>query len=302
MPFRIRPDFDFTDQFRRVATDQLERAITVLEQRPDGAHAAVHGFRKNVKRLRSLYRLVAKEAPDFQKRQNARLRDAAKSLSSIRDAAALIGTAEYLQKGARGDAESEALSRIVTILQSRRDWMVEAESGLEQKLHDTAVSLKDAITAVDKVSFKSNQRRNARMLAKSWQRTLRRARTALDACRDTAAVEDFHELRKRTYDYRLYHALLRNLWPAAMKAKQDAAKDLAERLGHVNDLSVLSQLVEAEPQLFTRNEDLAHLLDAIIFRQQEERQSALADAGRVFADKPQDEANRIEALWLLSPN
>lgn len=140
------------------------------------------------------------------------------------------------------------------------------------------------------------------MLAKSWQRTLRRARTALDACRDTAAVEDFHELRKRTYDYRIYHTLLRNLWPAAMKAKQDAAKDLAERLGHVNDLSVLSQLVEAEPQLFTRNEDLAHLLDAIIFRQQEERQSALADAGRVFADKPQREANRIEALWLLSQN
>ncbi|MBB4275818.1 CHAD domain-containing protein [Rhizobium mongolense] len=98
-----------------------------------------------MKRLRSLYRLVAKEVPDFQKRQNARLRDTAKSLSSIRDAAALIGTAEYLQKGARGDAESEALSRIVTILQTRRDWMAQAESGLEQKLHDTAVSLKDAI-------------------------------------------------------------------------------------------------------------------------------------------------------------
>ncbi|APO76334.1 CHAD domain-containing protein [Rhizobium etli 8C-3] len=302
MPFRIRPDFDFTDEFRRVATEQLERAIAVLEERPGGAHEAVHAFRKNVKRLRSLYRLVAKEVPDFQKRQNARLRETAKSLSSIRDATALIGTAEYLQKGARGNAESEALMRIVTILQARRDWMAEAESGLEQKLHETAVSLKDAIGEVERVSFKNKRSRNARMLANSWKRTSQRARTAFDACRDTAATEDFHELRKRTYDYRLYHALLRNLWPAAMKAKQDAATDLAERLGRVNDLSVLSQLVEAEPQLFTRNEDLAHLLDAIIFRQQEERQTALQEAGRIFADKPQHEASRIEALWLLSRN
>ncbi|TCU15860.1 CHAD domain-containing protein [Rhizobium sullae] len=298
MPFRIRPDADFTDEFRRVATEQLERAIAVLEKRPDGADEAVHDFRKNLKRLRSLYRLVAKEVPDFQKRENARLRDIAKSLSAIRDAAALIGTAEYLQKGARSDAESEALSRIVAVLEARRDWMAKAESGLEQKLHETAVTLKDAIAALDEVSFKNSHRRNARMLAKGWQRTLRGARAALTACHDTALAEDFHELRKRTYDYRLYHALLRNLWPAAMKAKHDDAEELAEQLGRMNDLSVLSQLVEAEPQLFTRNEDLAHLLDAIIFRQQEERQSALASAERVFADKPRREASRIEALWL----
>ncbi|NKM92102.1 MULTISPECIES: CHAD domain-containing protein [Rhizobium] len=300
MAYRIRPDADFTKAFRSVATEQLERAVTFLEERPDGAHEAIHSFRKNLKRLRSLYRLVARAVPDFQAQENARLRDAARSLSAIRDAAALIGTAEYLQHAARGKEESEALGRIVTILEGRRDWMAQAESGLEQRLAETSDVLKEAIAALDAVSFDGGHRKNARMLAKSWHRTARKAKTALAACHGEASADDFHDLRKRSYDYRLYHALLRDVWPGAMKAKRDAAKELVEDLGHIHDLTVLSALVEAEPQLFTRNDDLAHLLDIIIFRQQEDRRQALVKAEAVFADDADEEAERIELLWVMA--
>ncbi|MBX4938232.1 CHAD domain-containing protein [Rhizobium binae] len=302
MAYRIRPEADFTDEFRSVATEQLDHAIRVLEERPDGAHEAIHSFRKNLKRLRSLYRLVRREVSDFQAHENTRLRDVAASLSAIRDANALIGTAQYLQKTARGKEESEALGRIVTILEGRRDWMSEAESGLEQRLVETSGALKEATAALDEVSFDSSHRKNARMLAKSWRRTARKATAALAACHGQASADDFHELRKRTYDYRLYHALLRDVWPGAMKTKRDAAEDLVEDLGHVHDLAVLSELVEAEPQLFTRNDDLTHLLDAIIFRQQEERRRALVKAEAVFADDPDEEAERIELLWLAARN
>ncbi|NZD64338.1 CHAD domain-containing protein [Rhizobium sp. WYCCWR 11290] len=300
MAYRIRPDADFTESFRSVATEQLERSVTVLEERPDGAHEAIHSFRKNLKRLRSLYRLVARDVPDFRAQENTRLRDAARSLSAIRDAAALIGTAQYLQHAARGKEESEALGRIVTILEGRRDWMAEAESGLEQRLTETSDVLKEAIAALDAVSFDGGHRKNARMLAKSWRRTARKAKTALAACHGEASADDFHDLRKRTYDYRLYHALLRDVWPGAMKAKRDAAKELVEDLGHIHDLTVLSELVEAEPQLFTRNDDLAHLLDIIIFRQQEDRRQALVKAEAVFADDADEEAQRIELLWVMA--
>ncbi|NKM45613.1 CHAD domain-containing protein [Rhizobium leguminosarum bv. viciae] len=300
MAYRIRPDADFTKAFRSVATEQLERAVTFLEERPDGAHEAIHSFRKNLKRLRSLYRLVAREVPDFQAQENARLRDTARSLSAIRDAAALIGTAEYLQHAARGKEESEALGRIVTILEGRRDWMAQAESGLEQQLAETSDVLKEAISALDAIFFDGGHRKNARMLAKSWRRTARKAKTALAACHGEASADDFHDLRKRTYDYRLYHALLRDVWPGAMKVKRDAAKELVEDLGHIHDLTVLSELVEAEPQLFTRNDDLAHLLDIIIFRQQEDRRQALVKAEAVFADDADEEAERIEFLWVMA--
>jgi CHAD domain-containing protein len=297
MGYRIRPEADFTDEFRSAAEEQLTRAITVLEERPEGAHEAIHAFRKSIKRLRSLYRLVSREVPEFQKQENARLRDTARSLSAIRDAAAIVDTARYLQDNARNPEEAEALGRIVSILEARRDWMSEAESGLEQRLHDAAHALREAIAALDDVVFDKSHRKNARMLARSWRRTAASAREALDACHEDAAAQDFHELRKRTYDYRLYHALLRDLWPSAMKAKRDFAKELVERLGHINDLAVLSDLVEAEPQLFTRNDDLAHLLDAIIFRQQEDRREALLNAETLYGDDPDDEAQRLELLW-----
>lgn len=297
MGYRIRPEADFTEEFRSVATKQLVHAMTVLEERPDGADEAIHSFRKNLKRLRSLYRLVAREVPDFQKRENARLREAARSLSPIRDAAALIGTVEYLQHNARSPDENEALGRIVTILEGRRDWMAKAERGLEQRLTEVAGTLKEAIASLDAITFDGSHRKNARMLAKSWRRTSLKAKAALTACHDEATAEDFHDLRKRTYDYRLYHALLRDVWPGAMKAKNDAAKTLVEDLGHIHDLVVLSELVEAEPQLFTRNDDLTHLLDAIIFRQQQDRREALLKAEIVFSDHPDEEAQRIELLW-----
>lgn len=300
MAYRIRPDADFNREFHSVAKEQLAEAVTVLEERPDGAHEAIHSFRKNLKRLRSLYRLVAHEVPDFQARENERLRDAARSLSPIRDANALVGTAQYLQATAREEEENEALGRIVAILEGRRDWMAEAESGLEQRLVEISDVLNEAIGCLDEVSFAGGHRKNARMLGKSWRRTARKAKAALDACHGEASAGDFHDLRKRTYDYRLYHSLLRDVWPGAMQAKRDAAKELVEDLGHIHDLAVLSKLVEAEPQLFTRNDDLAHLLDAIIFRQQEDRRQALVKAEAVFADDPDEEAERIELLWLTA--
>ena len=302
MGYRIRPEADFTEEFRSVATDQLSRAITVLDERPDGVDEAIHSFRKNLKRLRSLYRLVAREVPDFQKRENARLRETARSLSAIRDAAALIGTVEYLRHTARSPDEHEALGRIITVLEGRRDWMAEAERGLEQRLKEAAGTLKEAIASLDTIAFDGNHRKNARMLGKSWRRTSLKAKAALMACHDEGTAEDFHDLRKRTYDYRLYHTLLSDVWPGAMKAKRDAAKTLVEDLGHIHDLVVLSELVEAEPQLFTRNDDLTHLLDAIIFRQQEDRRQALVKAEAVFADDPDEEAQRIELLWLATGN
>ncbi|KAA0701061.1 CHAD domain-containing protein [Neorhizobium sp. P12A] len=302
MSFRIEPGEAFTLAFRNAAASQLQHAITTLEERPDGSHEAVHAFRKNLKRVRSLYRLVARAAPDFRKRENERLRDAAKELSAIRDATALIGTAKYLRDNARGPEEAEALGRIVAALKTRRDWLAEAESGLDQKLLHTADILREAIAALDDVSFDDSHHKVARMLAKSWRKTMRRAQAAIGDCHGEASAEAFHELRKRTQDYRQYQALLHHAWPSAMKAKRTAGKQLADLLGHVHDLDVLSGLVEAEPQLFSRNDDLAHLLDAIIARQQETRRQALLQAEAVFADDPEAESERIELLWVLVGN
>jgi CHAD domain-containing protein len=302
MPFRIRPDRDFTGEFCNAAIDQLRCAIGTLEEKPDGIHEAIHDFRKNMKRVRSLYRLVARQVPTFRKQENARLRDAAKSLSTMRDAAALIDTTTYLKENARGAEECDALGRIIRALAARRDRMAEVETEIERKLTKTPDILNEAIAALEAIEFKGGHRRHARLIAKGWRKTVRGAQKAIAACHQEASAGAFHTLRKRAQDYRAYHTLLRPLWPAAMKAKYDAASSLVDLLGHVHDLDVLCELVEAEPQHFNNADDLARLLDAIIFRQQEDRQEALIRAKDVFGDGPDEEANRIEVLFVLIGN
>jgi CHAD domain-containing protein len=298
MPFSIRPDRSFKSEFPKVARRQLRHAIDILHERPQGLDHAIHEARKRLKRVRSLYRLVAREMPKFQARENARLRSIANSLSTLRDAAALVETAAYLHDLAHDTDEAEALGRIVVTLGARRDRIAMAQKDPKAMVPDTIAALKKAIRALDDVSLKGGHRRHGRILARGWDDAIRKARKALAACEGHVSAEAFHTLRKRTQDYRAYHVLLNPLWPAAMTAKYTLASGLVELLGRVNDLELLCDLVETEHHHFDNADDLAHLLYAIIFHQQQDRHSALDRAEEIFGDDADDEATRIELLWI----
>ena len=80
--------------------------------------------------------------------------------------------------------------------------------------------------------------------------------------------------------------------------RPDEAKKLVDLLGHEHDLTVLTTLLDHEPDLFGDGEGQSFLLAIIIRRQQELRRQALALADQVFADPARDEAGIIETLWL----
>ena len=112
MPFRIDPKKPFDDEIRRAGLELIDDTVTILRDQPSGSHEAVHDARKRFKRLRALYRLIRKAAPDFGRGENARIRDIARSLAFARDATALVETAEYLEAFARSDVQGEALRSI----------------------------------------------------------------------------------------------------------------------------------------------------------------------------------------------
>ena len=103
---------------------------------------------------------------------------------------------------------------------------------------------------------------------------LKRAGGSTSACKDTTDAHLFHELRKRSQDYRFYLDLLQPLWPSAMHAKRVEVTEVVDLLGHHNDLALLSSLVNEQPDLFGKSEDLAYLLSAVITRQEALRKAA----------------------------
>lgn len=307
MAYRLRPDRPFTQELRSVAQSQLERAIDVLQSQPDGPHQAIHAARKRFKRVRALYRLVGIEAKVLRKAENARIRDMARSLAAVRDASALVETTTYLAAYASSSDEVAALAAAAEALGKRRDHIAKAEHDLPAKLASAVETCREAIAALSGLDLDDRPGKAARRLEKVWKRQLSKAHVALALCSPAPAgvsridcgdsEEAFHGLRKRGQAYWMHLALFSDAWPSAMRAKQAQAKALVDLLGHEHDLSVLSGLIDEDPSVVGNAETAAHLLGAIITRQQALRAEALALAALVFSDRPAREAQSISLLW-----
>ena len=297
MAFRIRPDRPFTAEFRKVARKQLDKAIHFLENQPEGPHEAINDARKKFKRVRALYRLIQPDAKEFRQRENARIRDMAKTLSKVRDATALVETVDYLTSEATSPDEVSALAFASKALLERRDRIASEELDLADKIAAAIRTCREAIDALDELELDDSSRKTSRRLAKAWRKQASRAAADLVTCEEGADAEAFHDLRKVGQTYWMHLALLSDLWPSAMQAKRREAKALVDVLGHEHDLSVLTQVVNENPDLFGDSDTLARLIGAIIARQQDLRQRAIEQARLVFADDASTEAARIALLW-----
>lgn len=297
MAFRIRPSEPFLDEFRRVAGEQLLKAINVLEEQPDGPHAAVHAARKRFKRLRALYRLIEPDAKSFRQAENARIRDMARSLSAMRDATALVETVDYLAGLAVSAEEFAALGFASRALVERRDRIAASEMDLPARIEAAITTCNAAIAALDTLDLPEGNARAAKRVARAWRKQGIKARRALDVCREEPAAEAFHDLRKCGQVAWMHLTLLEDLWPTALQARRRETKRLVDELGHEHDLSVLTQAVNERPDLFGDSNTLALLIGAIITRQQAVRAEALALSESVFADDAEREADIVRLLW-----
>ncbi len=297
MSYHIRPSEHFTAEFKAVGTEQLTLAMAALADRPQGLPEAIHDARKNFKRLRSLYRLAAADIPAFRRSENARIRNMARTLSTSRDATALVEVSRYLLDHAENNDERAALKRISKVLTARRDEGGAEGNQLEENVTAAITTCGRALEALSRITFQDGSKKGAKRITKGWRKALEGAAAAREACVETTDAHLFHELRKRSQDYRFYLDMLQRLWPSAMHAKRVEVTKVVDLLGHHNDLALLASLVDEQPQLFGKSEDVAYLLSAVITRQKILRDQALTIAASVFRDDPKAESRKIKLLW-----
>lgn len=235
----LATDASVEEAVRRVAREEVEGALAAL--RRDGPLGPrVHEMRKSVKKLRGLLRLV-RPVVRAARSENAALRDAGAGLSSLRDAAVLLATAEGLAAGleegrreallgplreaaaAHDAAAAEAFlpafeAAMEGVLERSQGWRVKAEGwdAVEPGLEDT------------------------------WTQARAAMKAALKARDPDEDPELAHEWRKRVKDHWYQARLLQPIWPDLMTPHVKAADDLGELLGKVNDLSVLLHRLEAD--------------------------------------------------------
>ncbi|MGV2122855.1 CHAD domain-containing protein [Agrobacterium vitis] len=303
MAYRLRPDLKTGTAIAGMLGALLQAAAADLdrgaEAQADERDRAVHLARRKLKRARALYRLIAPVIADLRRRENRRIGDIARSLSALRDAAALLESVEALQEATLSDEEADALQQAWSLLSNRHERLsANLEAGQSAVMRDAADGCREAADVAMGIEFNDRPAKVARIFAKAWAKTFKRAEAAIAACREGSEAESYHALRKATQTYWMHLSLLRDLWPSAMEMKRSAAKQLADLLGHENDLSVLTSVLDENSSLFAGGETLSHLLAIIIRQQQALRRQALEAADALFADGPDLEPTVIEALWL----
>jgi CHAD domain-containing protein len=276
--FRFLDDEAVSGALGRIARGRIDHAIDELGGKSDSsAEEAVHEARKDMKKLRSVLRLARDELGDeIYRRENECFRDAARALSGVRDADAMLDTLKGL------DGSFPELRRA---LKAHRDAAPRADSA------DAVIATLEA--ARDRVEEWPLERDGFEALEGGLRRIYRRGRRAWQAVEEEPTTEILHEWRKREKDLWYHLTLLRESWPPLLKVTADEAHELSDRLGDDHDHAVLLEWAHA------RFDDAAleKCDEAVAARRDVLQREALDLGRRVYAERPGAFVRRLGAYW-----
>lgn len=293
MAYRIRRKKSVQKSVRKVALEQIDKAIgEILDEKLD-RHGTVHQVRKRCKKIRGLIRLVRPVFDDYQE-ENEFFREAARELSFVRDAQSIIECFDGLMEHFQDHVNQEAIASVPEELAERRQKIADDKVGLENKLDEFLAKMREARRRAAKWKINDD---GFSAVKGGLAKTYRRGRKASRKAYRNPSTENFHEWRKRV-KYHWYHArLLRRIWPDMMSVWRGATDQLSDLLGDDHDLAVFRQTLLDDPDRFGSESDLQVIIGLIDRRRAELQAKALPLGKRLFAEKPKRLNSRLNSYW-----
>lgn len=295
MSYRLETGKAAGESLRLVAASQAGKAVEELDDARLERAETVHRVRKRCKKLRGLLRLYRGplESDGIYATQNERIRDAARSLSGMRDGEVLTATLDDVlhtfAKQIEGRAFAEAKRGVTR--HGRR---------LKPKASDVAKLLgrcRKDLASVQEAAKTWDAPDGFEAIGCGLEQTYRRGRRAFEEAYRQETPEAFHEWRKRV-KYHGYHVrLLRDLWPEMLGRRRKLLEELGDLLGLDHDMAVLGRTIAASPREFGPIEEVDVLLALIDTRRRMLEAKARPLGRRLFAEKPARFVRRIETLW-----
>jgi CHAD domain-containing protein len=292
MEYTLRRHEAVSTGIRRIVDGKVERAIEHIDG-GSGPHETVHEVRKRCKEVRAALRLVRGVLPTYGE-ENAHYRDAARRLSEIRDAAALVETFDDHVRPAveAADAlDAAALDDVRTTLVDRRE-TVATEEGLDDRLVAVRADLVEGRKRVDDLPIATE---GFDAVAGGLRKSYKRARNRMAEAYADPDTERFHEWRKRVKYHRYHCRLLRSIWVDPMKARRGECKTLSDRIGDEHDLAVFLETMAEEAPFDTGSHET--LRAVITGRRAELRRAGRPVGERLFAEGPDRLVARMRGYW-----
>jgi CHAD domain-containing protein len=284
--YELKRDEELGAGLKRVAAGRAEKALERLRDEPDRAKA-IHGARKDLKKLRTVLRLARDELPKQTHREESRrYRDAGHALSTSRDATVKLKTLDLLVEEG-GELPGEAIVTWRAILDRDREAAVNLAADEEAAID----LLESGLAGIEEWPLQGD---SWGMIGSSVERTYRRGRRALRAAEAKPSEDGLHQWRKRAKDLWYELALLTLPWPRPLEATAEEAHRLTELLGDHHDLALL------RADLHERSlgaEETRALEAAIEARQQLLEREAFDLGHRLYAEKPKAFNRRLRRYW-----
>jgi CYTH domain-containing protein/CHAD domain-containing protein len=292
--YRLRPDESAPLGLQRIAAGRARQARRRLGEVESEGAAAIHGARKDLKKLRAVLRLVRERLGEKPYRaQNRRFRDAGRLLSDSRDAEVKVETLDDLEERF-GEEFPAAVAEHWRRDLERERYAADADAGgeLGERVERAAAAI-DA--GREELAGWELGKDSWKLVEPGLLAAYAEGRGALAAVRADRGDKAVHEWRKRAKDLWYQLRILRELWPEVLGETAEQAHDLTDLLGDHHDLAVLAA------DLKTRDTTEPEALATLIARRQEELlASAIAIGERLYAEKPKAFGRRIEAYWKLA--
>jgi CHAD domain-containing protein len=285
MPFRFKKSESPAKAVRRVCRERIGAALGGL--RKGDRPAAVHGVRKEIKKLRALFRLVRGKIGRGVYRKGAKaLREAASSLTAPRDARVMLKAFEKLAGG--GARRFAGIERALRKNARREGERFRKDNSLKRAER----LLRKTDRRVDDLKIKAA---GWAAIEPGLKESYRRGREACQLAGKQPSPENFHDWRKHVKDLWHYFCLFYPAWPAEARAYTDELKLLGAHLGEDHDLFLLQQFA-AEHCAGQAGE--AKTLNRLIeSRQKQLRAAALKLGSSLYTEPPAALCRRLGNYW-----
>ncbi len=299
MAYRVKSRQAPEAEITRILQKQVGRARAAIRSSSASPAERARKARVATKKIRAILRLACPHDLNTAKHPERLFRDAARTLSDVREAGAVLGTLERLQSEASGKVDGRSLY-------VARRALTTVAAGEPAGDSDVTAAFKAFSRALDRGLSRV---RNGSLLhvgkskafdwaAEGFEIGYAQARRSFKRALHTPSAAALHTWRKRTKTHAFHCALLSTASPAKMQPWQEALQQLGASLGYERDLGLLRERI---CESLTAHEESAgrvqSLLTWIEQRRATLRKEAFNLGEHLFAEKPKAVTRRVAAWW-----
>ena len=279
----------------RIVDELIKNAIACVKQPSTDREEDLHQVRLAIKRLRAILRLLRPlVSKTFFKRENTRLRFAARRLARLRDLAVARRTLEQVTDKLASHSQDAAVQEVFENFLAQTPASSHYDEDRETALRLAARALVQTRHAFHALSLPD---RGWKTIEPGLKKLYRQNRTWMKCASSSDKDEDFHEWRKQVKYYFYLLKMLTPIWLSRLGKTVKHLDRLQDKLGKDHDLAVLKSFLVKRLNNPGNRTPVGQVIQYLEKRSAKLRKQSMAVGKILFDNKPGRWMKALRKRW-----